>query len=60
MSQFFIKRRFGWIKNLNYQNCIKNVQDAKENKITIFVNSSKTTVDKNDDEPITNKEGRDK
>ncbi|OCR87978.1 hypothetical protein CFT12S00416_07410 [Campylobacter fetus subsp. testudinum] len=60
MSQFFIKRRFGWIKNLHYQNCIKNVQDAKENKITIFVNSSKTTVDKNDDEPITNKEGRDK
>ncbi|OCR85029.1 hypothetical protein [Campylobacter fetus] len=39
---------------------IKNVQDAKENKITIFVDSSKTTIDKNDDEPITNKEGRDK
>lgn len=39
---------------------IKNVQDVKENKITIFVDSSKPTIDKSDDEPITNKEGNDK
>ncbi|WP_419257626.1 hypothetical protein [Campylobacter fetus] len=39
---------------------IKNVKDVKENKITIFVDSSKPTIDKSDDEPITNKEGNDK
>ncbi|WKW17273.1 hypothetical protein IXZ25_08875 [Campylobacter fetus subsp. fetus] len=44
----------------NFFENIKNVQDVKENKITIFVDSSKPTIDKSDDEPITNKEGNDK